>query len=137
MQIEIERSYPYKRKAGEIKSRLHSLKIYFLQYTYPNAAACTPITPAIAPATAIITFKIKLQVLFIEILLFKLNIHLYPADKRQLTLINHLSGRIRCFTATIAFISTAFITAIIRILGIFGRHIHFGLFQIIIQTDQV
>ena len=32
-------------------------------------------TPAIAPATAIITFKIMLQVFFIDFLLFKLNIY--------------------------------------------------------------
>ena len=39
--------------------------LYLLNAAY-NDAACTPSTPAIAPATAMITFKTTLQVFFID-----------------------------------------------------------------------
>ena len=60
----------YKTKTGEKNFPPASPnQLNYLSDTAYNDAACTPSTPAIAPATAIITFKTTLQVFFIDFFL--------------------------------------------------------------------
>lgn len=73
-------------------NREYTILFFYRITNYCNEAACTPSTPASAPATAIITFKITLHVFFINISFVSNSTYLYLVSKCQL-----LKFRIRSF----------------------------------------